>query len=61
MSRTDRVPRARLGGGGGEVIARLAWRSGAYFVSRGLAKSGSRELYWDGGTNEHSDGGRPAM
>lgn len=26
--------------------------TGAYLVSRGLAKSGSREPYWAGGTNE---------
>jgi hypothetical protein len=26
-----------------------------YLVSRGLAKSGTREHYFDGGTNEHRD------
>lgn len=44
-----------------EFIARQAWLyvsilGGAYFISRGLAKSGSREPYWDGGTNEQRDG-----
>ena len=46
-----------------EFIARQAWLyvsiiAGAYFISRGLAKSGSREPYWDGGSNEqrHRDG-----
>ncbi|MCW3007821.1 MAG: sle [Solirubrobacterales bacterium] len=29
--------------------------TGAYLVSRGLAKSGSREPYWAGGTNEARD------
>ena len=43
-----------------EFIARQAWLyvsiiAGAYFISRGLAKSGSREPYWDGGTNEQRD------
>ena len=43
-----------------EFIARQAWLyvailGGAYFISRGLAKSGSHEPYWDGGTNEHLD------
>jgi hypothetical protein len=54
-----------------EFIARQAWLyvailGGAYFVGRGLAKSGSREPYWQGGTNEElnrgdgqaADGGR---
>jgi hypothetical protein len=46
-----------------EFIARQAWLyvaivAGAYFVSRGLAKSGSREPYFDGGTNENRDGDR---
>lgn len=27
-----------------------------YMLSRGIAKSGSREPYWDGGTNESRDG-----
>lgn len=45
-----------------EFIARQAWLyvaivAGAYFISRGLAKSGSREPYWSDGTNnEHNDG-----
>ena len=43
-------------GGTDEFIARQAWLyvsivAGAYFISRGLAKSGSREPYFDGGTN----------
>ena len=29
----------------------------AYLISRGLAKSGSREPYWAGGTNEERDAG----
>ena len=46
-----------------EFIARQAWLyvaivAGAYFISRGLAKSGSREPYFDGGTNENRDGDR---
>ncbi|HYF24713.1 MAG TPA: hypothetical protein VD931_03145 [Baekduia sp.] len=41
-----------------EFIARQAWLyvsivAGAYFISRGLAKSGSRDPYWSGGTNEN--------
>ena len=43
-----------------EFIARHAWLyvsilGGAYFVGRGLAKSGSREPYWQEGTNEDRD------
>jgi hypothetical protein len=43
-----------------EFIARQAWLyvsivGGAYFVGRGLAKSGSHEPYWHGGTNEDVD------
>ena len=39
-----------------ELVARQAWLyvsivAGAYFISRGLAKSGSRDPYFDGGTN----------
>lgn len=39
-----------------EFVAKQAWLyvsivAGAYFISRGLAKSGSREPYYDGGTN----------
>ncbi|WP_210491028.1 hypothetical protein [Patulibacter sp. SYSU D01012] len=42
--------------GDDEFIARQAWLyvsivAGAYFISRGLAKSGSREPYWADGTN----------
>jgi hypothetical protein len=45
-----------------EFIARHAWLyvsivAGAYFISRGLAKSGSREPYFDGGTNESRNSG----
>jgi hypothetical protein len=43
-----------------EFIARHAWLyvsilGGAYFISRGLAKSGSRDPYFEGGTNENRD------
>jgi hypothetical protein len=43
-------------GGTDEFIARQAWLYVAivavgYMVSRGLAKSGSREPYWSDGTN----------
>ena len=43
-----------------EFIARQAWLyvsivTAGYLVSRGLAKSGSREPYFDDGTNEHRD------
>lgn len=43
-----------------EFIARHAWLyvsilGGAYFISRGLAKSGGHEPYFDGGTNEQRD------
>jgi hypothetical protein len=39
-----------------EFVARQAWLyvsivAGSYFISRGLAKSGSREPYFDGGSN----------
>jgi hypothetical protein len=49
-----------------EFIARQAWLyvsilGAGYFISRGLAKSGSREPYWADGTNDErphrSDGG----
>ena len=49
-----------------EFIARQAWLyvsilGAGYFISRGLAKSGSREPYWPEGTNEErpdrSEGG----
>jgi hypothetical protein len=47
--------------GGDEFIARQAWLfvsivTGGYLISRGLAKSGSSEPYWRGGTNEQRDG-----
>ena len=43
-----------------EFIARNAWLyvsivTGAYLVSRGLAKAGSSEPYWPEGTNEQRD------
>ena len=43
-----------------EFIARHAWLyvsilGAAFFISRGLAKAGSREPYFDGGTNENRD------
>lgn len=47
-------------GGTDEFIAKQAWLyvsvvAGSYFISRGLAKSGSREPYFQGGTNADSD------
>src|SRR5438309_1948052 len=47
--------------GGDAFIARQAWLyvaivAGAYFIGRGLAKSGSRDPYWEAGTNRHRDG-----
>jgi hypothetical protein len=47
-------------GGTDEFIARQAWLyvailGGAYFIGRGLAKSGSREPYWQHGTNEQRE------
>ena len=47
-------------GGTDEFIARQAWLyvaivAAAYMISRGLAKSGSRDPYFDGGTNEMRD------
>jgi hypothetical protein len=52
-------------GGTDEFIARHAWLyvsivTAGYLVSRGLAKSGSREPYFSGGTNANrgSDGSR---
>ena len=47
-------------GGTDEFIARQAWLyvaivTAGYMISRGLAKSGSREPYFDGGTNEMRD------
>jgi hypothetical protein len=43
-----------------EFIARQAWLyvailTAGYMISRGLAKSGSREPYFDGARNEHRD------
>jgi hypothetical protein len=43
-------------GGTDEFVARQAWLyvaivAGAYFIGRGLAKSGSSEPYWADGTN----------
>jgi hypothetical protein len=48
-------------GGTDEFIARRAWLyvsivAGSYFISRGLAKSGSRDPYFDGGSNQQRDG-----
>src|SRR3954452_13928679 len=47
-------------GGTDEFIARQAWLYVAivtpvYMTRRGGAKGGSREPYYDGGTNEHMD------
>jgi hypothetical protein len=49
-----------------EFIARHAWLyvsivAGAYFISRGLAKSGSGDPYFEGGTNENRDGDREGV
>jgi len=49
-----------------EFIARHAWLyvsivAGAYFISRGLAKSGSRDPYFEGGTNENRDADREGV
>jgi len=47
-----------------EFVARQAWLyvsivAGSYFISRGLAKSGSREPYYADGSNaERGDGNR---
>ena len=43
-----------------EFIARQAWLyvaivTAGYMISRGLAKCGGREPYFDGGTNENRD------
>ncbi len=48
------------GDGTDEFIARHAWLYvaivvGTYNIGRGLAKSGSREPYWNDGTNENRD------
>ncbi|MDX6682622.1 MAG: hypothetical protein QOG94_2661 [Solirubrobacteraceae bacterium] len=48
-------------GGTDEFIARQAWLyvsiiTAGYLISRGLAKSGTHEPYWGGGTNEQRDG-----
>ena len=47
-------------GGTDEFIASQAWLyvsivTAGYLISRGLAKSGSREPYWGGGSNEQRD------
>ena len=51
------------GGDGGtdEFIARHAWLyvaivTAGYSIARGLAKSGSRDPYFDGGTNQDRNG-----
>ena len=46
-------------GGSDEFIARQAWLyvailGAGYFVSRGLAKSGSRDPYWGDGTHDEN-------
>jgi len=46
-----------------EFIARQAWLyvaivTGAYAIGRGLAKAGSREPYFGGGSNQNRDGDR---
>ncbi|MDX8150989.1 hypothetical protein SK069_05235 [Patulibacter brassicae] len=45
-----------------QFIAKQAWLyvaivAGAYFISRGLAKSGSREPYYEDGSNAHRGDG----
>jgi hypothetical protein len=63
------VSAAAINGGANgtdEFIARHAWLyvsivAGAYFISRGLAKSGTREPYFDGGTNETRDDDREGV
>jgi hypothetical protein len=52
-------------GASDRFIARDVWLyfaivTAAYIVSRGLAKAGSREPYWEGGTNERRDRDEPA-
>jgi hypothetical protein len=47
-------------GGTDEFIARQAWLyvailTAGYCIGRGLAKSGSREPYYEGGSNERRD------
>lgn len=47
-------------GGTDEFIAKQAWLyvsivTAGYLISRGLAKAGSREPYWNGGGNELRD------
>jgi hypothetical protein len=47
-------------GGVDTFVARQAWLyvaivTAGYMISRGLAKSGSREPYWDGDSNAHRD------
>ncbi|HEX8065829.1 MAG TPA: hypothetical protein VF520_04800 [Thermoleophilaceae bacterium] len=47
-------------GGTDEFIARHAWLyvaivTAGYLISRGLAKAGSREPHWQGGTNDRLD------
>jgi len=47
-------------GGTDEFIARQAWLyvaivAAGYMISRGLAKSGTREPYYDGGSNGSRD------
>jgi hypothetical protein len=47
-------------GGTDAFIAKQAWLyvsivTAGYLISRGLAKSGSREPYWSGGSNEMRD------
>ena len=44
------------------LVAKEAWLyfaivTAAYLISRGLAKSGSREPYWEGGSNQERDAG----
>jgi hypothetical protein len=51
---------AGRGGGGDYFTADDAWRyitalTIGYMVSRGLAKAGSREPYWEGGSDEQRD------
>ena len=40
----------------GEAWLYVAIITAGYLISRGLAKSGTHEPYWGGGTNEQRDG-----
>lgn len=53
---------AATAGGGDDLNAGRVWLyavilAGAYFISRGLAKSGSRDPYWDDPSTSTADNG----